>query len=275
MTERVTNICIPALLFIVLELGMRLSSSPSLSKKYSYPTGSADKIYSRILGEERTISVALPDGYLTSRAAYPVLYVLDAEGQKLFPECVSTIRDLYEKGHIPQLIVVGIWNTERNRDMIPVPVSHRPGSGGSASFLEFIQNELMPYINQNYRTRDFSILYGMSNSALFTVYALLERPDVFDAYIASSPMIGHCPDAIQKKTERFLEKGQSKDRILYMIYGTEDSRRVIDYVPDFQNYLKTNAPQDFESKLEILEGEGHVPDSSLERGLKFVYSQAR
>ena len=230
-------------------------------------------IYSQLLNEERTLSVALPDEYESTKNDYPVLYVLDAEGQKLFPGCVSTVVDLQQQDLIPQMIVIGIWNTARNRDMIPTAVSHRPGSGGSIRFLSFIKNELIPYIGQNYRTTNFSVLYGMSNSALFTVYAMLEKPVTFNAYIASSPMIGHCPDFIQKKAEEFISKDQLNDRVLYMIYGTEDSRRVIEYVPDFEKYLETKAPQGFISNLVILAGEGHVPDSSLERGLKYIFSK--
>jgi predicted alpha/beta superfamily hydrolase len=230
-------------------------------------------IHSKILNEERTLSVALPVDYVTSKNVYPVLYVLDAEGETSFPRCVSTVIDLQTRGLIPQMVVIGIWNTVRDRDMIPAAVSHRPGSGGSMEFLSFIKDELMPYIGQNYRTTDFSMLYGMSNSALFTVYALLEMPETFNAYIASSPMIGHCPDFIEKKAKAFISKDQLNDRVLYMIYGTEDSKRVTAYVPDFQEHLRTNAPPGFISNLEILEGEGHVPDSSLERGLLYIFSE--
>jgi predicted alpha/beta superfamily hydrolase len=169
------------------------------------------------------------------------------------------------------MIVIGIWNTNRNRDMIPEAVSHRPGSGGSANFLLFIGQELMPYIEQNYRVSDFSLLYGMSNSALFAVYALLENPHVFDAVIASSPMIGHCSAYMDKKATEFVAKDHREGLLLYMIYGDEDSRRVTEFVPDLQNYLVTNAPSGFKSKLEILEGEGHVPASSLSRGLQFIF----
>ena len=230
------------------------------------------KVYSQILNEERTISVSLPDGYETSEKTYPVLYVLDAEGDTIIPKCVSTVMDLNAKGFVPEMIVVGIWNTNRNRDMIPVAVSHRPGSGGSENFLNFIQNELMPYIQRNFRSSDYSLLYGMSNSALFAVYALLEKPEAFHSVIASSPMIGHCPEYMQKNAEAFVRKNQANDLFLYMIYGTEDSRRVTAFVPDFQNYLSTHAPKGFISRLEILDGEGHVPDSSLTRGLQYIFS---
>jgi len=257
-------------LFIVL-LMLHITSSPSMVN-YS-PHETPVKIYSRILNEERMISVALPEKYEATQNVYPVLYVLDAEGETLFPGCVSTVVELYKKGRIPQMIVIGIWNTNRNRDMIPDSVSHRPGSGGSLEFLSFIKDELMPYIAQNYHTTDFSMLYGMSNSALFTLYAFLEMPETFNAYIASSPMIGHCPDFIQTKVEAFAKNVRLEDRILYMIYGSEDSRRVTDYIPEFQKYLKAKAPPGFDSKLEIVESEGHVPESSLERGLQYIYSE--
>jgi len=229
------------------------------------------KIHSRVLNEERTMSISLPEDYDTSQEVYSVLYVLDAEGDRLFPQSVSTIDDLQKKGLVSQMIVVGIWNTHRNRDMIPAAVSHRPGSGGSDKFLTYIGEELVPYINRTYRTDDFSILYGMSNSALFSVYALLETPETFNAYIASSPMIGHCPEFITSLAEAFVNKDAVSNRILYMIYGSEDSPRVTDLAPDFHDYLKSFAPRDFVSELVILEGEGHVPQSSLARALQFIF----
>jgi len=245
--------------------------SPALAG--NEPNRATVKVYSHILEEERTMFVSLPEGYEASKKAYPVLYVLDAEGETLFPKCVSTLMDLNAKEIVPAMIVVGIWNTNRNRDMIPESVSNRPGSGGSSHFLSFIHSELIPYIQKNYRASDYSTLYGMSNSALFAVYALLEKPETFDAVIASSPMIGHCAMYMQNKAEAFIKKDPESDLLLFMIYGTEDSRRVTEFVPDFQNYLKTFASKEFISKLEILDGEGHVPASSLKRGLEYIFNR--
>ncbi len=255
-------------------LTLSLQTFPSLARAGNESNrATVIKVYSKILEEERTISVSLPEGNETAEQAYPVLYVLDAEGEATFPKCVSTVNGLIAKGLAPQMIVVGIWNTNRNRDMIPEAVSHRPGSGGSKDFLSFIHNELMPYIQNNYRTKDYSVLYGMSNSALFAVYALLEKPETFNAVIASSPMIGHCPEYIQKKAESFIKKDIVNDLLLFMIYGTEDSRRITDFVPDFQNYINTHASKGFISKLEILDGERHVPASSLARGLEYIFNR--
>ncbi len=254
-------------------IAFSIMSIPSLTLESTKPQRSTAKIFSHILEEERIMYISLPDGYAASEKMYPILYVLDAEGETLFPKCVSTVKDLNAKEIIPEMIVVGIWNTNRNRDMIPESVSHRPGSGGSEHFLRFIQNELIPYIRQNYCASDYSLLYGMSNSALFAVYALLEKPETFNGIIASSPMIGHCPEYMQKKTETFIRKNLAGRLFLYMIYGTEDSRRVTEYVPDFQKYLDSYAPKGFTNKLEILEGEGHVPASSLARGLQYIFQR--
>jgi predicted alpha/beta superfamily hydrolase len=264
---------ISSLIFVIFGIIIHLQNIPALGCEYLESCVSTVKIYSLILGKERKISIALPPGYEDEQSVYPILYVLDAEGHTVFPDCVATAADLHSKGLIPKMIIVGIWNTDRNRDMIPAKVSHRPGSGGSIQFLSFIKEELMSYIKQNYHTTDFSMLYGMSNSALFVVYALLEQPKTFSAYIASSPMIGHCPEFIQKKTELLKIRDRLEDRTLYMIYGTEDSRRVTTYVPEFQKYLKTNTAPSFSSYLEILEGQGHVPKSSLERGLRYIFSK--
>jgi predicted alpha/beta superfamily hydrolase len=200
-----------------------------------------------------------------------VLFVLDAESRKGWGESLSTVERLHAAGTIPQMIVVGVWNTVRNRDMIPAAVAHRPGPGGSRQFLDFLTGELVPIIQRDYRVSSIGIIYGGSNAGLFTVYALLERPEAFRAYIAGSPMIGHCPDFIQEKAEAFVSRSGLEKRTLYMIYGDQDSGRVTGFVPAFQEFLESNAPEGFRSRLDILEGEGHVPKSSLSRGLSYVF----
>lgn len=230
------------------------------------------KFSSDILKEERMLSISLPADYENSDKAFPVLYILDAEAGNTFSNAAAAVEDLSDAKTGPQMIVVGIRNTNRNRDMIPAAVSHRPGSGGSFKFLQFFREELQPFIRREYRTEPFSILYGASNAGLFTVYALLEDSNIFHGYIASSPMIGHCPDLIGEKSRIFLQRTQAHNRFLFIIYGTEDSRRVTQFAPDFKRNLVENGPADFFCRLEILEGEGHVPGDSLIRGLKYIFT---
>ena len=231
-------------------------------------------MFSRSLQEERTISISLPDAYAAGTGSFPVLFVLDAESRKGWGDSLSTVENLHSAGTIPQMIVVGVWNTVRNRDMIPATVAHRPGSGGSRQFLDFLTGELAPHIRRDYKASNLGIIYGASNAGLFVVYALLERPEAFRAYIAGSPMIGHCPDFMQEKAEGFVSRPRVGERTLYMIYGDQDSGRVTGFVPGFQKFLESNAPEGLKSRLDILAGEGHVPESSLSRGLNYVFNPA-
>jgi hypothetical protein len=94
----------------------------SQAREHSEVPGKFIKIRSQILKEERTLSIALPRDYDKNQKVYPVLYILDAEARNEFTEAVSTVKDLHAEGIGPQMIIIGIRNTNRNRDMIPIPV---------------------------------------------------------------------------------------------------------------------------------------------------------
>jgi len=228
------------------------------------------KIRSEILGEERTIEVCLPEGYGDSEEAYPVLYFLDAEMVSRFTDVIDMVESQHATGVLPRMIVVGIHNTNRNRDTIPVSVEARPESGGSLNFLRFLDSELIPLIDESYRTSHPRVLYGASNAGLFVVYALLKSPDSFDAYIASSPMIGWCPDYIHGLAEETLSE-PLQDKFLFMIYGSEDYVRVTRDVPGFVDLMQGKSPEGLRWESRILEGVGHVPADSLEEGLKALF----
>ncbi len=231
-------------------------------------------LYSRVLGEDRRIFIRLPKSYgELMQTAYPVLYILDAERGPRWANTVATVDELSTSETIADMIVVGIHNTDRNRDMIPLEVAHRPGSGGSDKFLQFITHELNPFIDSQYRTTRFTVLYGGSNAGLFTVYALLTTQEVIQAGISASPMIGHCSDFMFAHAEKFLQSNRFSERTLFMVYGENDSKRVVDYAPEFLDLIKSKASDNIHSKIVILENEGHVPQASLRLGLVEIFKQ--
>ena len=130
------------------------------TKKEAIVTGEKIEIYSKVLDENRKILISLPEGYDKSEEKYPVLYLLD--GEFFFLQATSAVKYLSELGYIrnqpiPQLIVVGIVNVDRNRDYTPTYAPQQdnlefPTSGGADKFLEFMISELLPYIESNYRT---------------------------------------------------------------------------------------------------------------------------
>jgi predicted alpha/beta superfamily hydrolase len=153
-------------------------------------------IHSNILKEDRVIWVRTPPGYQQSKSIYPVLYQTDAPGH--VNEIGSTIDFLVDNGRMPALIVVGIANTDRTRDLTPThadlknpdgSVETFPTSGGADRFLDFIQTELVPEIEKRYRTAPYRIFAGHSLGGLLAIHALITRPNLFNAYIAVSPSL--------------------------------------------------------------------------------------
>lgn len=234
-----------------------------------------ETVYSAILQEERVIKIRVPEGYDDSDRRYPVLYVLDADARPFYEHAVGAVGFAAMAETIPQMIVVGIRNTNRNRDMIPAAVAHRHGSGGSREFLHFLSEELMPHLDREYRTNGTDILYGASNAGLFTVFAMLESPETFDAGIAASPMIGHTSDFMYRVSEDLRDGDRYDGRALFMVYGEHDSPRCVDFLPAFKEHIDTLRPPTFRTELVLLPDEGHVPQMSLYLGLRYAFGEER
>lgn len=165
--------------------------SPAVARQ---PLGGTFDVVSDHLGEARTIRYALPDAYHASSERYPVLIVLDAE--VAFPHTVSAARFLETLGLVPPLIVVGVPNTQRNRDM-PVPAMYE--NGGQDDFLAFLSVELVTDLHQRFKTQPRIILTGHSQGGLFAHYALATVPEVFDWIVALDTPLMPPADVVQEK----------------------------------------------------------------------------
>lgn len=155
---------------------------------------------SKILGKNREIDIHLPKNYFNTefdKAYYPVVYVLD--GERNFPMLTALeiygTRSMYRA--FPEMIIVGIRNIDRNRDFTPTVTSDTsstkkanfPTSGKATEFLSFINDELKPYIDSNFRTNGYNILHGHSFGGLFALNTWVSNPNSFDAYIAIDPSL--------------------------------------------------------------------------------------
>jgi predicted alpha/beta superfamily hydrolase len=186
--------------------------------------GNTVRLQSSILNEERTLQISLPTGYGNSQERYPVIFVLDGRGQ--FAQTVGAVRFLGRVNKIPQAIVVGIPNTNRNRDLSP-PITDPdlrkayPDSGGADSFLAFLTEEVRSYVDEHYRTWPFQILFGHSLGGLFTVHTFLNSPDAFSAHIASSPALWVDNAAAVRSAEEILDTDPDRRGFLFLSHGNE------------------------------------------------------
>lgn len=144
---------------------------------------------SKIMGEQRRVIVWTPADYAVGTRAYPVLYLTDAERQ--FGHTVTSVEFLSRNGRMPPTIVVGLFNTDRTRDLTPYKDkdddTQLPTAGGADRFLCFIETELVPWVESRYRTQKFRAFAGHSFGGLFAMHALATRPDLFNAVVAVSP----------------------------------------------------------------------------------------
>ena len=172
-------------------------------------------IDSQILAEKREIFISIPkDEFSAYRAKikYPVIYVLD--GESMFDYTSAMVNFLSnEKGNdvLPRSIIVGIPNTNRDRDLTPDPIEGVVNAGGGDRFLDFMEKELMPLIDEKFETVDHRTIIGHSYGGLLTIHSLFNRPELFDNYIAIDPSYRHL-----KNRPENLEQSKYKDKQVYV-----------------------------------------------------------
>jgi predicted alpha/beta superfamily hydrolase len=193
----------------------------------STPIHTTFVIESRAVGETRTINVYTPPGYGTSAGqTYPVLYMPDGGLAEDFPHIVNTIDSLIARHLIRPVLVVGIENTQRRRDLTgPTTVASdsaiAPRVGGSAAFREFIRDELMPEIRRRYRCTDEASIVGESLAGLFIVETFLLEPSLFRRYIALSPSVWWNGGALIRLAEPRIRSLDRTERTLFFASADE------------------------------------------------------
>jgi predicted alpha/beta superfamily hydrolase len=238
-------------LLLILLILLSVTAFPQDNK---FNTGDILTINSVKLGEARKIFVSLPLSYATGRESYPVLYLLD--GETHFQYAGGMMRYLGGAGSLPEMIVVAIPNTKRNRDFTPTAMPGQPNSGGAANFLSFLEDELIPMINKNYRTAPYKILFGHSLTGMFTIYTMLNKPGLFNAYIAASPYVQYDNDNIVKQADLLLKSRYDIPQHLYITIGNEP-----DYFPPLEKLtgiFKSKAPEGFNFEYTKMPGENHT-----------------
>ena len=152
----------------------------SIAKRYEF--------VSKPLSETREFYVSLPKSYEDSQHHYPVLYLLDADQN--MEHTVASARMLAQWRGIPELIIVGIPSTNRLRDFTPTQdANYSEQSGGGEQFMAFVKQELIPFIDDNYRSHPFRILFGHSLSGLLAANEMMQARSPFDAYIIAAPSL--------------------------------------------------------------------------------------
>lgn len=172
--------------------------------------GTIDTVKSKILNETRTLLIHVPNG--GKEEHFPVLYILDGESH--FYSAVGIVKQM--AGVIPDMIVVGITNTVRDRDLTPTVVKDRNPSGGSENFVAFIEKELIPYVDSRYPTAPYRVFSGHSLSGLMVMDAFFNHTNLFNAYIAIDPSLWWDNQRWIKKYESELPNRHFNNKSLFV-----------------------------------------------------------
>jgi len=254
------------LILTILSLGICTSQSESgfsIGKKYT--------LNSKILKGEVTYQVHLPYNYEKSSEKYPVIYLLNGQLESTFANAVATVGKLSNE-RIPDMIIVGMSSTGLAGGFLTCPDDSGRVDKAEA-FCNFLEKELLLKINDIYRTNDFRILMGQSNSGLLAIYNLFRYPDMFNVHIISSPMFGWCLEFYKKELGNFLNKNKSMNKRLFISYGDLDYSMVLNSINAFESILKQDAKENMQWKIEKLENTGHVPLMTLNNALLHFFAE--
>ena len=231
-------------------------------------------IHSQLLNEDRLLFIHLPADYAESRASYPVLYILWVDIYDYFADAAMVAEKLGSTGEIPQAIIVGIANTDRYRDLLPVKNRDTGQGGGADHFLRFLGEELIPHIDETYRTKNFRMLAGPQAGAIFSLYALITKPGLFQAVLSGNPFLNPENAAfLYPRAEEFFKKTKSLKNFLYIKCEKNESPQSLDYAAKFSGFLGSGKPSGFRFQMEIAEPSGYfIPPMPFRDGLRALFA---
>ena len=241
------------------------------------------RITSAVLGEERTIYVSTPTDYANSTDSLPVMYILDG-----CPDVINyssgLVNNLFTYDLCPAMIIVAIENTIRIRDMSPTKPKYNGQGveikyhgdeklGGADKFLSFIETELFPYIEKNYRTLPSRIFTGHSAGGMCVTHAFLSHTNMFNAYIAISPSLDWDSSLFNRTAEEKIGSMNLKYKQFYFSIGGNETPSDIGDAHTFFQTLKIKSPEELRWKFDYIENEDHGSQVTiaLYNGLRFIY----
>jgi len=228
-----------------------------------YETFQSDKLQT-----ERQIKILLPRGYNEEDSKrYPLIIVFD--GDYLF-EAVAGNVDYYSYWEdMPEAIVVGIkQEDQRYDDCMYSEQNSLPIEKGS-SFFEFIGMELIPYLNNSFKTENFRVAVGHGLTANFIDYYLLKDVPLFQAYISISPELA--PQMSKYLSER-LSAIQSKV-FYYLATSSNDVPSIKEGAESLNKSMTSIDNKNLLYNFDIFEGPSHyaLPAHAIPKALESIF----
>ncbi len=253
------------------------TTQPLNKQVHQIVIGQIDSLNSTILKESRKIWVSIPESASSDRISqtkYPVLFLLDGDAH--FHSVTGMIKQLSTvNGNTvsPEMIVIGIPNTDRTRDLTPTHVEVAFGdstfartSGGGTNFLDFMEKELIPYIENKYPVSNYRTFIGHSFGGLTVVNALIKRPQLFNNYVAIDPSLWWDDQVLLALADSVFTETEFDGKVLYVsVANTMDEGMDITRVHNDT----TESTEHIRSILQFIQSTETKKDNGLLFGWKY------
>ncbi|GAA4279297.1 hypothetical protein GCM10022259_40220 [Aquimarina mytili] len=229
-----------------------------------------DSIDSKVLGITKSYQVFLPESYnYTSTTTYPVVYLIDGDYNFYYQTgIIESLSNIAEK--IPELIVVGIsdnGNEEYKKNC--TPKTNKNPDGNSENFIKYIEEELKPKIEKQYKVSPFQILVGHSLGGLFATHVFLDNPTLFSAYIVIDPSYWWSDYEIITKANNLLKNSKEINSHFFVTVASTKQMGVFGFVDVLDKYYPNTKYWDF--KRYENENHGSVGLVSVRDGLLKIF----
>lgn len=239
------------------------------------------RLKSQKTGWDYEIDVSFPVGYGSETSRYPVVYVLDAEYN--FGCTAYITRRLIKNKDIPKILVVGIaYDTDyeefyrkRMQDSTPESDIHSYNTGGVEPFLAFFKDELIPFIDAEYRTvKGDRTIAGHSITGFFCCYVLFKQPDLFKRYIIVSPSLWFSDGILFDIEQKYAQEHRDLNAVVYFSTGLDESGQMITSSEKFIQIMKTRSYAGLKFNAVMAAGEHHrsIFPLAFTRGLQFIFA---
>ena len=245
----------------------------SVSRVVPHTAAAADSVVVRryqstILGQERELIIHLPPGY-DAMHRYPVLYVLDGSSQD--QPLADKLDSLYGEGAVPQTIVVGIPNmsgSNRTLQLVPPFMRTDPSNpdsplGTGDRFLEFMEKELIPFIEAHYGASPTRLFAGNSRGGLLVMYSLIQKPALFAGRFCFSTPLWRENDLLIERVSTFLRSRSAFTSFLYASAGANETANILSGLDALAAVLSHAAPSGVVWHVERTPGVDHQLNAAV------------
>lgn len=234
--------------------------------------GEIRTIKSKILKEDRILNIYLPQNFDKTKS-YPIIYLLDGSMNEDFIHVTGLVQFFNQMYSMPETIVVGIANIDRKRDFtfhtdLKDLQKDYPTTGHSDKFINFLEKELKPYIESQFKTTD-TYIFGQSLGGLLATEILLKKPEMFNNYFIISPSLWWDDESLLKQAPHLLTKIPDTKKFIYVSVGKGEHPVMIKDAESLDDILKKSNKKNWTLEYRMMETDNHatILHRSLYEGL--------